>query len=126
MKSPQQQIFDACFMVSHGLGYRTFDYSPATGTSYPFVHIGEQFDFDRANKTAVHGLVIQRIHLYHDYKKRGEITTMMDAIKREIRKLKNTPNFYISIKDIKSQTLQDNTTAQSLIHGIVEVEIKFN
>lgn len=126
MKSPQQQIFDACFKVSHALGYRTFDYLPAKDAGYPFVFVGEQFDQDRATKTIIYGRVQQRIHIYHDYKKRRELTTMIDSIKRELRKLKNTESFYISVKNIESRILPDNSTAQALLHGIIEVDFQFN
>lgn len=126
MKSPQQQIFDACFKTSQALGYRTFDYLPAKDVEYPFVFVGEQFDQDKATKTIIYGRVQQRIHIYHDYKKRGELTTMIDSIKHELRKLKHTKNFYISVKNIESRTLPDNSTAQALLHGVIEVDFQFN
>lgn len=126
MKSPQQQIFDAVFKVCKTLGYDTYDYLPANQVKYPFVFIGEEFDSDQANKSTVTGRVHQTIHIYNDYRKRGDTTTMMDNIKRELRKLKHTRNFYINLRNINSKTLPDNSTAQALIHGIVEVEFSFN
>lgn len=126
MLSPQQQIYNACYLVSYNLGYSTFDYLPAEEESYPFVYIGEQFDQDRANKSTITGYVDQRIHVYADYTQRGTVTTMMDEIKREIRKLKRTKNFYINVRGINAQTLMDNSTSRNLIHGIVEVEFSFN
>lgn len=126
MKSPQQQIYDACFKTSEGLGYSTFSYLPAKETEYPFVFVGEQFDDDVATKSVIYGNVVQRIHFYHDHKKRTTLTSMMDAIKREIRKLKHTETFYINIKKIRSQTLPDNSAAQALLHGIIEIEFRFN
>lgn len=124
--SPQQQIFNEVYKVCYQLGYDVYDYLPATEVSYPFVFLGEQFDNDRVNKSTVTGLVTQIIHVYDDYRKRGDVTTMMDSIKRELRKLKHTNNFYITTRNINSQTLPDNSTAQALIHGIVEVEFSFN
>lgn len=126
MKSPQQQIYDAVFLVAYNLGYSVFDYLPAKETIYPFVFIGEQFDQDRATKSIIYGRVQQRIHIYHDYKKRREVTTMMDTIKREIRKLKHTETFYLSVKNIESRILPDNSTAQALLHGVIEVDFQFN
>lgn len=126
MLSPQQQIFNEVYKVCLQLGYKTFDYLPPDSEVYPFVYIGEQFDIDRANKSTITGLVTQTIHIYNDYRKRGDTTTMMNNIKRELRKLRHTQNFYISIKNINSQTLLDTTTARRLIHGIVEVEFSFN
>lgn len=124
--SPQQQIFNAVFKTCLKLGYRTFDYLPSKDTQMPFVFVGEQFGTDRANKSTVTGLVTQTIHIYNDYRKRGDTSTMMDDIKRELRKLRNTTNFYISIKNINSRTLLDTSTPQTLVHGIIEVEFSFN
>lgn len=124
--SPQQQIFNEVYRVCLALGYSTYDYLPAKEASYPFVFIGEQFDQDRANKSTVTGNVQQTIHIYHDYRRRGDVTSMMNAIKRELRKLKHTRNFYINVRNINSQILPDNSAAQALLHGIVEVDFHFN
>ena len=126
LKSPQQQIFDAIFLVSHQLGYATYNYLPANDVSYPFVYVGEQYDTDLRTKTSVYGNVVQTIHIYHTYRNRRELTTMMNNIKTEIRKLKRTDNFYLILKGINSQTLPDNSTSVGLLHGIIEVEIQFN
>lgn len=126
MKSPQQQIYDAVFLVAYNLGYSVFDYLPAKDAKYPFVFVGEQFDQDRTTKSIIYGRVQQRIHIYHDYKKRRELSTMTDSIKRELRKLKRTETFYISVKNIESRILPDNSTAQALLHGVIEVDFQFN
>lgn len=126
MPSPQQQIFNEVYKVCANLGYATFDYLPAKDTSYPFVFLGEQFDQDIPTKTVIYGNVQQTIHLYHDYRKRGDIAAMMVNIKQELRKLKHTKNFYITVKKINSRILPDNSTAQSLVHGVIEVDFQFN
>lgn len=125
-KSPQQQIFDAIFKTSEALGYRTFDYLPANDAGYPFVYIGEQFDQDRNLKDVVIGTVEQTIHVYETQRKRRALTDMMDNLKRDIRKLKHTENFYISSININARTIPDNSTPQPLWHGIIEVTLKFN
>lgn len=124
--SPQQQIFSAVYSVCHGINANTFDYLPAQDVALPFIYVGEQMDIDRVNKSTVTGLVTQTIHIYNNYRKRGDTTQIMDGIKRELRKLRHTKNFYINVKNINSQTLLDTSTAQTLIHGIVEVEFSFN
>lgn len=124
--SPQQQVFNAVYAASIGLGYSTFDFLPAKETEYPFVFIGEQFDQDRRTKQHIFGNVQQTIHFYHDYRQRSELTAMMDNLKVELRSLKRTPNFYITCKNITGQIIIDDSTAQTLLHGIVEVEFTFN
>jgi hypothetical protein len=126
MKSPQQQIFDAVFATSLKLGYDTYDYLPANQVAYPFVYVGEQFDQDQRTKTSLYGRVQQTIHFYHSYRKRRELTTMMDAFKTACRQLKRTENFLLAVKGINSRTLIDNSTSETLLHGIVEVEFQFH
>lgn len=126
MKSPQQSIYDALFQVSLSLGYATYPFLPAKSANYPFVYVGEQFDTDKNTKSVIYGDVITRLHIYHDYRKRSELTGMMDKLKKEIRKLKSADGFYIRIKNINAQTLLDTSAADTLYHGIVEVEITFN
>lgn len=125
-KSPQQAIYDAIFQASLTLGYKTYPYLPAKEATYPFVYVGEQFDNDRNTKSVIYGGVIQRIHIYHDYRKRSELTGMMDDLKSEIRKLRRADGFALNIKRINGQTLLDTSTTFPLYHGIVEVNITFN
>ncbi len=126
LKSPQQQLYDAVFLASYLLGYRTFNYLPAKDEAYPFVYVGEQFDQDRRTKDLLYGNVQQTIHIYHVIDKRRELTTMMDKLKVECRKLKRTDNFYITFKNATARTLIDNTGGQPLLHGIIEAEFTFH
>jgi len=126
MKSPQQQVYDAVFLASYLLGYRTVDFLPAPEFGYPFVYVGEQFGQDKRTKTSVYGRVQQTVHVYHSYTKRRELTGMMDALKVEFRKLKQTENFKLSCKNITARTLHDTSTSERLLHGIIEVEFQFH
>lgn len=126
LKSPQQQIYDAVFLASHRLGYRTYPYLPAKDAALPFVYIGEQFDQDRRTKSIIYGDVQQTIHIYHLIENRRDLTDMMNRLKEEIRKIKRTENFYVRSKRITAQTLQDTSTPQPLWHGVIEAEFTFN
>lgn len=126
LKSPQQQIYDAVFSRSLSLDYDTYDYLPAKDASLPFVYVGEQFDQDRATKSSLYGDVQQTIHIYGSHKQRRQVTTMINNLKTEIRRMKRTDNFYLNVKGINSQILIDNSTSTTLLHGIVEVEFTFN
>jgi hypothetical protein len=125
-KSPQQQIFDAVYSISERLGYATFDYLPPKQQAYPFVYVGEQTDQNARTKSGVYGLVQQTVIIYHDYKKRRELTDMRNELEREFRLLKHTDNFYVSCRNVTGQTLIDNSTGQPLLQGIIEVEFRFN
>jgi hypothetical protein len=126
VKSPQQSIYDAVFATSLNLGYSTYPYLPAKDVAYPFVFVGEQFDQDIPTKSVIYGLVNQTIHIYHTYKKRRELTDMMNTLKREFRKLKKAGNYYLAVRNINAQTMIDNSTGEPLLHGIIEIEFRFN
>lgn len=126
LHSPQFQIFLKVYSESLALGYDTFDYLPDDATSLPFVYIGEQFDIDTANKSTVTGLVNQTIHVYGGIKQRNQVSKMVNNLKTVIRRIRKTDNFDISVRGISGQTLLDNSTTSTLLHGIVEVEFKFN
>jgi len=126
LMSPQLQVFNAVYAIAERLGYDAYDYLPAADAQLPFVYVGEQFDNDLRTKTSIYGRVQQRVHIYHSYKKRREITTMIDNLKREFRNLKRTKNFYVTVKNINGQIITDNSTAEPLLHGIIEVEFQFH
>lgn len=126
MKSPDQQIYDELFKISLKLGYDTYNYLPPEGTEYPFVFIGEQISTDSVNKTMVIGEVMQRIHVYGDKDKRRQVTDMMNNLIYQIRKITHTDTFYISIKSLRKQILLDTSTNETLLHGLIEIDFKFN
>lgn len=126
MKSPDQQIYDELFKISLELGYDTYNYLPPEGIEYPFVFIGEQISTDFTNKTMVTGEVMQRIHVYGDKDKRRQVTDMMNNLIYQIRKITHTDTFYISIKSLRKQILLDTSTNETLLHGLIEIDFKFN
>lgn len=126
LRSPQFQIYLKVFSESLALGYETYDYLPDDATSLPFVYIGEQFDVDTANKSTVTGLVSQTIHIYGSMEQRDQVYKMANNLRTVIRRIRKTDNFDISVREVSGQILPDNSTTTALLHGIVEVEFKFN
>lgn len=126
MQSPQLQIYNAVFMKSLGLKYPTYDYLPPSSASLPFVYVGEQFDQDRQTKDVIFGDVQQTVHVYGSYKQRRQVTDMMNSLKAEIRTINKTSNFYVTVKGISTQTMIDDSTSETLLHGIIEVDFTFN
>lgn len=123
---PAQEIFNTCFLVCKKIDDNTFTFLPGEETKYPFIFVGEQFNNDIQTKTVVGGKVTQRIHFYHnDLTKRGTITKMMNDILYELRKVKKTRNYQINITDVSSRVLFDNSTENSLIHAVLEIDFNF-
>lgn len=126
IKSPQQAIFDAVFMSSLELGFATYDFLPPSGTKYPFVYIGEQFDQDRLTKTRITGRVQQTIHIYADVRSRRRLTDMMNQLKAEARRMRKADGYSISVRTLNSQTLNETAGTETLKHGILEIDFQFN
>ena len=108
-----------------GSVYDTF--LPSEGTPYPFVYLADSDLNDRANKTAVFGIVSQTIHVWHDNpRQRGTVSQMILQIKQICRQLEHTGSFSWSVQDLNQRILPDTTTNQPLLHGIVEVTFLFS
>lgn len=85
---PQQELFSALLLELKkqypGSVYDTF--LPSEGTPYPFVYLADSDLNDRANKTAVFGIVSQTIHVWHDNpRQRGTVSQMILQIKQICR-----------------------------------------
>lgn len=124
--SPQLQIYNAIYAISSNRGYDTFDYLPANKVDYPFVFVGEQSDQDLLTKTVVYGRVQQTIHIYGTIRQRRQVATMIDQIRHDCRLLTKTTNFNITLIGANGQIMNDNSAAEPLLHGILELEFTFN
>lgn len=125
-KSPEQVIYDNVFKISDVLGYDTFSYLPAEKVKYPFVFIGESFIEDRKTKSGLFGDITQVVHVYHSYKKRFDVTTMLNQIKRECYLTKQMDNIHVRLRTGNIELMMDDTTEEALLHGILTLEFTFN
>lgn len=123
MTSPQQELFTtlrgvAVEVVGPSMVY---DYLPSE-VGYPLVYLGEQFSNDRTTKSLIIPEITQTIHVYHnDFRKRGTTTSIMDRIVSKARALKGTASFYCSLSRHSQQFLEDHSTGQPLMRGILEL-----
>lgn len=129
-RSPQQQLFDEIFLISEELekeiGFKTYDYLPEHNYNLPFVFIGEQFNQDRETKTNVFGSVQQTINIYGKQTQRRLVAEIAGKLNHDIRKIKNTDNFYISVDNITGQTFFDNSSNTTFSRHIMEIDFTFN
>lgn len=100
---------------------------PGESTPYPFIYLGYSQQTDDANKSAVFGTVYQTIHVWHnDPKKRGTVSAMLLAIKQACRGITHTDNFAWSVRNVNQRILSDDTTKTPLLHGVLEVTVRFS
>lgn len=109
-------------MISVGLGYDTYDYLPDERTNYPFVFIGEQFkQDDRIHKDSLNGRTQITVHVWHnDYKKRGDLSNMMNQIEQKVRK-----KYEMRLLQANMQIIVDRSTGTDLLHGMIDLDIKY-
>ena len=126
---PQQELFIELLSRIKELGYDVYDGAlPPDNTPYPFVYLGDnQLVDDNGNKSAIWGNVFQTIHVWSNKPyERGNLSSMLLAIKQVCRKAQKTTHFNWSVRNINQQILPDNTTKQPLLHGVLNVEFAFD
>lgn len=108
----------------------TYEYLPGE-VGYPFAFLGNQFNVDDLGvKDRIFGTSLQTIHIYHnDWRRRVTTTSMMNAILERLRKIRKTPNFYVSIvstnMNVISGPVDGREMSEQLLHVVLEVEFKF-
>ena len=104
--------------------YDTF--LPCEGTPYPYVYIGSsQLVDDYGNKTMILGTITQVVDVWHNNpRKRGEMSEIMQIIKKVARQINHTNNFAFQIKDINQRILPDTSTSEPLMHGVLELDFR--
>lgn len=125
-KSRSQELFDAVYSMSLRLGYDTYDYVPGGKVPYPFVFVGEQFEQEQRTKSGTYAIVQQTIHVYHYYEQRRDLTNMVDGLKKELRQLRRSGPFYFAFKNATGRTITDNSTSDTLLHAVLEIEFRIN
>jgi hypothetical protein len=71
--------------------------------------------------------VFATLHVWHNNtRQRGTLSKMLLEVKEVCRSTRNTNNFSWAVRNISQQIIPDNTTAQPLLHGIIEAEFYFS
>lgn len=126
--SPQQELFTALRLVAMDIVGKdmVFDFLPPD-VGYPLIYMGEQMSTDHMTKSIIMPEVTQTLHVYHsDLGKRGDMSRILDAIVTDARKLQSTENFYCQLRRHYQQVLEDHTTGQPLLHGVIELTYRLS
>lgn len=124
-KTPDQAIFDAVFLLSMQLGYKTYNYLPGKEAPYPFVYVGEVFEQSRRTKLNLFGDYQLTVHIYADdpQRDRNTVSKMINNIKNGFYQFKHANGHQIIPKRHNNQIINDNSTGVTLIHGILELDM---
>lgn len=127
----QQELFSALLVQLKeqfkDKGVSVYDtFLPCEGTPYPYVYIGSsQLVDDYGNKTMILGNITQVVDVWHNNpRKRGELSEIMQTIKKVARKINHTNNFAFMIQNIDQRILPDTSTSTPLLHGVLELDFR--
>lgn len=124
MKSPDQQLFDALYAASLGLGYRTHDVLPPEGAPYPFVHIGSVTITPRATKSYLLASATAQIDVYADIKDRRTASDMTHRLLQAascITDIEGGLSFGFDADRSQIIAVQDTTTPTALWHFAAQI-----
>ena len=117
---PQQELFTALLVALRGKGYDVYDgFLPPEGTPYPFIYMADAQELDASTKNAIH---------HNNVRERGTVSAIMLDIKHTARTLASTQGYewFQPTNSVNQRILPDNTTAQPLLHGILELTFRFS
>jgi hypothetical protein len=127
---PQQELFTAIRSICVNLFSEDNVHDgalPPGDAPYPFVYLGDSDLTDQPNKSAIFGTVTQTINVWHNNPhQRGTVSRMMLQIKQAAHRLQRTDSFSWDFRSTNQRIITDETTAQPLLHGILELEFHFS
>lgn len=124
---PQQEMFIAIREAAvslFGEGHVYDGRLPPEGTPYPFVYLAANtWTDDTGNKSVIRGRNHQTIHVWHNnVRERGTVSDMLYRLKIAIMNIRHTDRYGWMYRTSTQQILEDNTTKQPLLHGVLEAE----
>ena len=120
--SPEQEIRVRVRTLLGGLGYPIVSFTPNESESFPMIHVGEQFkQNERTNIDKLNGSTQITIHIWHnDTRQEGTVMKITSQIERVI-----IDEFNINGEDISTHLLMDDSTGVYMLHGVMEINIKY-
>lgn len=118
-----QEIFDLIFKRVEELGYRCYPFLPKEGTDYPFVVVGEVQMLPKATKSFSVGEVNIFVHVWTDKTSRKKCQDMVRQVALACHKF-TSPHCWLLLSG-NDRIIADNSTNDTLWHGILDLRYKF-
>ena len=126
LKEPDQQIYDKIYNRLLDNGIEVYDFLPDLDAKYPFVVMGETQLLPQATKSFLIGRVTISLHIWQNNGDRRSVTEMIGSIRRELSKIEEIDGrAFIFDRQSTSQIFVDNSTDETLLHGVMDLEFKF-
>lgn len=71
------------------------------------------------------GNITQVVDVWHNNpRKRGELSEIMQTIKKVARQINHTNNFAFMVQNVNQRILSDSSTGAPLMHGVLELDFR--
>ncbi|MCI7238437.1 MAG: DUF3168 domain-containing protein [Anaerococcus sp.] len=117
------EIYNLIFEKIQELGYDCYPFLPDDKASYPFVIVGETNLMPRATKSFSLGEVSVFVHVWTSKDNRSECQKIMKDIEINCASFAS-PHFWY-LFSASSRILADNSTNDTLWHGVLDFNYKF-
>ena len=125
MMDAQQELFTSLKLAIEETGLTVYEGNlPPSKAKFPFVMLADTTQIDRLTKTRGYymGRISQKIHVwYNDSMKRGSFSRILEDVKDACRELE-WQNTRFSMRSLNLNIVEDNSTAEPLMHGVITVE----
>lgn len=120
--SPEQNIRIRLRLLLDELGYPVYSYLPNGEGEFPILHVGEQFkQNERLHIDRLNGRTQITIHVWHnDVRQEGTVMRLVYQVEQLLLK-----EFGLYGEDINTELVMDDSTDVRLLHGIINVNIKY-
>ena len=121
--TPSQAVFrHALYVVGQIID--TYDHLPDGNVKYPFAYIGESMNTKTMNNDLL-GTTLQSIHLYGTLSQRRQLDNYSKLIHDRLMTQQPHLNYHLKVTNYMQRNLQDNSTAQPLIHIVIDVDFLY-
>ena len=118
-----QEIYDIIFERIQKLGYDCYPFLPKDNVSYPFIVLGEVSLKPKATKSFSLGEASIFIHVWTNKESRKECESICQKISFACHEF-TEPHVW-TLLDGSTRVLADNSTNDTLWHGILDLTYKF-
>lgn len=128
MMDAQQSLFTGLKLKIEALGLRVEDGGmPPDDTPYPFVYLADNTMRDTMVKGYGIGTVSQNIHIWqNDSKKRGTLSRIAAEVMDVCRDFEAYGDMGYTLRSLSQKIIADNSTAEPLMHAIIEAEYYYS
>lgn len=119
----EQQIFDGVIRHLRSEGMTVYPELPLKEVPYPFAVVGEVQIVPKATLSRLLGKVFVTVDVWGGRRQRKDVSTFMTVVYRLLKQVDlDGCTLILDVSHSSGRTLADNSTNETLWHGIVSLE----